>query len=157
MPPTPAGCSYYLEARGKRDTITRPLTLLSGLKSGYAHIQRVFRVAVKVFGSGRDLCIGIIDQAWRPGLTNLWRQGGREQDLCPVPVRWRKNGMVEDLFSQGQPGRVPGIGDVELLRGIGKFNLVSPELLHDPQIEVLLHIHVQIIVGAQHIEDDYKY
>jgi len=33
---------------------TRPLTLLSGLKSGYAHIHRV---AVKVFVRGRDLCI----------------------------------------------------------------------------------------------------
>jgi len=40
---------------------TRPLTLLSGLKSGYAHIQRVFRGAVQVFGSGWDLCIGILD------------------------------------------------------------------------------------------------
>ncbi len=49
---------------------TRPLTLLSGLQSGYAHIHRVFRIAVKVFGSGRDLCIWILDlkfSGWRIG------------------------------------------------------------------------------------------
>ncbi len=36
----------------------------------YENIQRVFRVAVKVFVSGRDLCIGILDvkfSGWRMG------------------------------------------------------------------------------------------
>ncbi len=101
MPPTPAGCSYYLEARGKRDTITRPLTLLSGLKSGYAHIQRVFRVAVKVFGRGRDLHIGI-------GIIDLRFSGGPLALVVLVTNENQSRGCRVFLRTAGRRGlRLP--------------------------------------------------
>jgi len=48
------------------------LTLLRGLKSRYAHIQGVFRVAVKVCSNARDLYIRIIDLGFLGGPFGPW-------------------------------------------------------------------------------------
>ncbi len=50
----------------------RALTLLRGLKSRYAHIQGVFRVAITVCGNGRDLYIRIIDLGSLAGPFGPW-------------------------------------------------------------------------------------
>ena len=63
----------------------------------------------------------------------------RDDVLRPEPLAWHL--ASSDRFS---------LGHVELLSGIRKLNLGLLEFLHEPKIDGLLHIHVCVVIGAEH-------
>ena len=69
----------------------------------------------------------------------------------------RRTGRDRDQDNDGAKPNVPktaltrfSLGHVELLSGIRKLNFGLLEFLHEPKIDGLLHIHVCVVIGAEH-------
>ena len=83
---------------------TRPLTLLSGLQSGYAHIQRVFKAELVVFDNGMKI----------PCSTFVWGGGlAVDPDISKLETEHSSRGniMVDNFLKLTNHPNVFALGD----------------------------------------------
>ena len=73
------------------------------------------------------------------------------------PVDIPHLGRERDQDNDGAKPNVPrtalnrfSLGHVELLSGIRKLNFGLLKFLYEPKIDGLLHIHVCVVIGAEH-------
>ena len=97
-----------------------------------------------------------------PGAPNLTKEARgllqhRSRPARHAPARCPYTGRERDQDNDGAKPNVPrtalnrfSLGHVELLSGIRKLNFGLLEFLHEPKIDGLLHIHVCVVIGAEH-------